>query len=266
MARLTWDGTGEKFFETGTKYGVLYTQNDDGTYAEGVEWNGLTGVTENPTGAEANKLWADNDLYADLRSAEELEGSITAYTYPDEFAQCDGSAVPVDGVYIGQQKRRKFGLCYRTEVGNDVSDNLAYKLHIIYGATASPSEKGYTTINDSPEAVEFSWDFTTTPVKVTKYNDMEFKNTASIVIDSRKFSTTELKAKLTALENILYGADNVYTATSDTSPVAGKTYYTKSGDVYSEFTGSTFANGTTYYELIGDPRLPLPDEVIDVLN
>ena len=234
MARLSWDGTGEKFFETGTKYGVLYTQNDDGTYADGVEWNGLTGVTENPTGAEANKLWADNDLYADLRSAEELEGSITAYTYPDEFAQCDGSGVPEDGIYIGQQKRRKFGLCYRTEIGNDVSDNLAYKLHIIYGATASPSEKGYTTINDSPEAVEFSWDFTTTPVKVSKHNDVEYKNTASIVIDSRKFTTTAAKAKLTALENILYGVNADSTASPAVTDAA--------------------------------PRLPLPDEVISTLS
>ena len=207
MARLSWDGTGEKFFETGTKYGVLYTQNDDGTYADGVEWNGLTGVTENPTGAEANKLWADNDLYADLRSAEELEGSITAYTYPDEFAQCDGSGVPEDGIYIGQQKRRKFGLCYRTEIGNDVSDNLAYKLHIIYGATASPSESSYSTINDSPEAITFSWELTTIPVSAGDDN----LPTATITIDSTKFTdidqTTGKSTKLAAFEEILYGKD-----------------------------------------------------------
>lgn len=229
MARLTWDGTGEKFFETGTKYGVLYVQNDDGTYANGVEWNGLTGFTENPTGAESNKLYADNDLYADLRSAEELEGSLTAYTYPDEFAECDGSAEPVTGVYIGQQKRKKFAFCYRTEVGNDVSDAIGYKIHIIYGATASPSEKSYTTINDSPEAVEFSWDITTTPIKVSKYGGQEFKNTASIVIDSRKFATTALAAKLEDLEDILYGTD-----------------------------GASGSAGT-------EARLPLPDEVLSTL-
>lgn len=233
MARLSWDGVGEKFFETGTKNGVLYVQKDDGTYDNGVEWNGLTGFTENPTGAESNKLYADNDLYADLRSAEELEGSLTAYTYPDEFAECDGSGKPIDGVYIGQQKRRKFAICYRTEIGNDVSDSMGYKLHIIYGATASPSEKAYTTINDSPEAVEFSWDITTTPIKVSKYNDVEYKNTASIVIDSRKFTTEEAKAKLKALEDILYGVDADSTATPAVSD--------------------------------SEPRLPLPDEVLSTL-
>ena len=228
MPRLKWDQTGQKYFETGTKNGVLFVQDDTGAYQTGVPWNGLTGFTESPTGAEATKLYADDGVYAELRSAEELEGSLTAYTYPDEFAECDGSAEVVEGtgVYIGQQARRKFAFCYRTTIGNDVNTEVGYKLHIIYGATASPSEKAYTTINDSPEGIEFSWDITTTPVPVTAVGNKAFKNTASIVLDSRKINS----AKLTTIENTLYGTD-----------------------------GEGSETGT-------DSTLMLPDDIIDVLT
>ena len=198
MSKLVWDKTGERFYETGVNQGVLYPQGVNGTYPKGVAWNGLTAVTESPTGAEATPLYADNIKYLNLISAEEFGSTIEAYTYPDEFAQCDGSAEIADGVMIGQQSRKAFGLSYKTKLGNDVDgDDHGYKLHIIYGATAAPSEKGYATINDSPEAITFSWEVTTTPVSVTG-----FKPTASIVIDSTKAD----KTKLAALETILYGS------------------------------------------------------------
>lgn len=199
MAKLVWDETGKKFYETGVKQGVLYVQGAGGTYPTGVAWNGLTAVTESPSGAEATALYADDIKYLNLMSTEEFGATIEAYTYPDEFAECDGSAELAQGVTIGQQSRKTFGLCYKTTLGNDVDGNAhGYKLHIIYGATASPSEKGYSTINDSPEAITFSWEVTTTPVNVTG-----FKPTASIVIDSTKAD----KTKLTALEKILYGGE-----------------------------------------------------------
>ena len=195
---LVWDQTGEKFYETGVKNGVLYVQHTDGTYPKGVAWNGLTAVTESPSGAEKTPLYADDTKYLNLMSAEEFGATIEAYTYPDEFAQCDGSAEIADGVTIGQQARKTFGMAYKTTLGNDVSNNdYGYKLHIIYGALASPSEKGYSTINDSPEAITFSWEVTTTPVNVTGK-----KPTASLVIDSTKANPE----KLTALEKILFGS------------------------------------------------------------
>ena len=198
MARLTWDQTGERLYETGVDRGVLYI-NGTGTYDKGVAWNGLTGVTESPSGAEATDLYADNIKYLSMRSAETFGATIEAYTYPDEFAECDGSASLATGVTIGQQSRKTFGLCYRTQIGNDVDLNdHGYKLHLIYGCSASPSEKAYATINDSPEAITFSWELTTTPVNVTG-----FKPTACIIIDSTKADPE----CLTALEDILYGTD-----------------------------------------------------------
>ena len=195
---LVWDQTGEKFYETGVKNGVLYVQHTDGTYPKGVAWNGLTAVTESPSGAEKTALYADDTKYLNMMSAEEFGATIEAYTYPDEFAQCDGSAEIAEGVTIGQQARKTFGMAYKTTLGNDVSNNdYGYKLHIIYGALASPSEKGYSTINDSPEAITFSWEVTTTPVNVTGK-----KPTASLVIDSTKANPE----KLTALEKILFGS------------------------------------------------------------
>ena len=199
MAKLVWDKSGERLYETGVKQGVLYPQDTAGTYPEGVAWNGLTAVTETPSGAETTALYADDIKYVNLISAEELGGTIEAYMYPDEFAECDGSVALTPGMYIGQQDRKTFGLCYRTTLGNDTdSNNHGYKLHIIYGALAAPSEKAYATINDSPEAITFSWEFKTTPVNVTGH-----KPTASIVIDSTKVDAE----KLAALEKILYGDD-----------------------------------------------------------
>ena len=198
MAKLVWDQTGDRLYETGVKNGVLYIPTA-GVYSKGVAWNGLTAVTESPSGAEATALYADDTKYLSLMSTEEFGATIEAYTYPDEFAACDGSAELADGVMIGQQKRSTFGLCYKTTIGNDTEGNdHGYKLHIIYGAQAAPSEKAYSTINDSPEAITFSWEITTTPVNVTGA-----KPTASLVIDSTKADPS----KLAALEDILYGKD-----------------------------------------------------------
>ena len=198
MSKLTWDNIGERLFETGVKQGVLYPIQSDGKYTKGVAWNGLTAVTESPSGAEATPLYADDIKYLNLLSNEEFGATIEAYTYPDEFAECDGSAELVTGVMIGQQKRKVFGLCYRTTIGNDVDGNdHGYKLHLIYGCLAAPSEKAYSTINDSPEAITFSWEVTTTPVNVEG-----FKPTSQITIDSTKADPT----KLAALEAVLYGS------------------------------------------------------------
>ena len=216
MSKLVWDKTGERLYETGVKQGVLYPQAAGGTYPKGVAWNGLTNITESPSGAEATALYADDIKYLNLVSAEEFGGTIEAYTYPDEFAECDGSAALTEGVFIGQQDRKTFGLCYRTTLGNDVDSNgHGYKLHLIYGALAAPSEKAYATINDSPEAITFSWEFKTTPVNVTGH-----KPTASLTLDSTKVSET----KMAALEKVLYG------------------------------------DGDT------EARLPLPDEVVQILT
>ena len=199
MSKLIWDASGERLYETGVKQGVLYVMNSN-VYGNGVAWNGLTAITESPSGAESTPLYADDIKYLDLRSTEEFGATIEAYTYPDEFAACDGSASLADGVSIGQQARKMFGLCYRTTVGNDTDGtDHGYKLHLIYGATASPSEKAYETINDSPEAITFSWEITTTPVSVTG-----FKPTASITIDSTKADPT----CLAALEEKLYGGES----------------------------------------------------------
>lgn len=215
MSKLVWDQTGERLYETGVKNGVLYVQ-ENGAYPAGVAWNGLTAVTESPSGAEATALYADDIKYLNLISNEEFGATIEAYTYPDEFAVCDGSAALVEGVMLGQQTRKTFGLCYRTTLGNDsLGNDYGYKLHIIYGAMAAPSEKAYATINDSPEAITFSWEVTTTPVNVTGY-----KPTASITIDSTKVDAT----KLAALEDILYGSES------------------------------------------GEARLPLPDEIADLMK
>ena len=200
MSKLVWDTTGERYYETGVKKGVLYVQTA-GAYPKGVAWNGLTAVTESPSGAEATALYADDIKYLNLMSNEEFGATIEAYTYPDEFAACDGSAALVDGVMIGQQKRSAFGLCYRTAIGNDTDgSDYGYKLHLVYGCQAAPSEKGYSTINDSPEAITFSWEVTTTPVEVTGH-----KPTSCITIDSTKVDP----GKLAALEKVLYGDTDV---------------------------------------------------------
>lgn len=223
MSRIKWDNTGERLYETGVKNGVLYPIQTGGTYSKGVAWNGLTAVTESPSGAEATPLYADDIKYLNLMSNEEFGCTVEAYTYPDEFAECDGSAALAEGVMIGQQKRKTFGLCYRTSLGNDVDGtDYGYKLHLVYGCLAAPSEKAYATINDSPEAITFSWEVSTTPVNVTG-----FKPTSCITIDSTKADSE----KLTALEDILYGKD----AGPEGTPAAV------------------------------DPRLPLPDEVAQLM-
>ena len=199
MTKLVWDETGKRLYETGVKNGVLYPQDTTGTYPKGVAWNGLTAVTQSPSGAEATPLYADDMKYLNLYSAEEFGATIEAYTYPDEFAECDGSAELAKGVMIGQQPRKAFGLAYKTVIGNDVKNNkYGYKLHLIYGAMASPSEKAYASINDSPEAITFSWEITTTPVSV-----VGFEPTAYIEIDSTKAEPT----KLAKLEAKLFGSE-----------------------------------------------------------
>lgn len=198
MSKIIWDNTGERTYETGVDHGVLYPIQEGGLYTKGVAWNGLTAITESPSGAEATPLYADNIKYLNLVSAEDFGCTIEAYTYPDEFAECDGSAEIATGVYAGQQARKVFGLCYRTVLGNDTDSNAhGYKLHLIYGCLASPSEKSYSTVNDSPEAITFSWEVKSTPVNVSG-----FKPTAVLTIDSTKVEPT----KLTALEDVLYGS------------------------------------------------------------
>ena len=201
MAKIKWDEAGKHVYETGVSKGVLYVMSDTpGTYGKGVAWNGLSSVSESPTGAEVSAIYADNIKYLNLMSREEFEGSIEAYTYPDEFMACDGSASPEDakGFIVGQQDRKTFAFCYQTKVGNDLNPEAGHKIHIIYGALASPSERSYETVNDSPEAMTFSWDITTTPVAVTG-----FKPTAHVELDSTKIAAD----KLAKIEAKLYGTD-----------------------------------------------------------
>lgn len=201
MPKIKWDTSGNRFYETGVDRGVLYLPDITGEYTDGVAWNGLTAITESPSGAEANPIYADNMKYLNLISAEEFGATIEAFFYPDEFAVCDGTALPIEGVAVGQQVRKPFGLHYRTKLGNDIAGaDYAYKLHLIYGAMAAPSEKAYATVNDSPEALAFSWEVTTTPVEVPG-----LKPTACVTIDSSKVSVTGLAA----LETILYGSETV---------------------------------------------------------
>ena len=216
MSKLVWDQSGKRLYETGVDHGVLYPIQTGGVYSKGVAWNGLTAVTESPSGADVNDIYADNMKYLGLVGAEKFGATVEAYTYPDEFAECDGSVELVKGATIGQQNRKVFGIVYRTVIGNDVDGNEhGYKLHLIYGATAAPSEKAYNTINEDPEAITFSWELSTTPVNVTGH-----KPTASLTIDSTKADPT----KLAELEKILFG---------DTET---------------------------------EPRLPLPDEIAQLLN
>ena len=214
MSKIKWDQTGERFYETGVSKGVLYPYATS-DYGDGVAWNGLTNVSESPEGAEATPLYADNIKYLNLMSTEEFKATVEAYTYPDEFAACNGEAELGTGVSIGQQKRKSFGMSYQTKIGNDVDSDLGYKIHLIYGALAAPSEKSYATVNDSPEAITFSWELSTTPVEVEG-----FKPTATLVIDSTKVDA----GKLAKLEAVLYGDEN------------------------------------------NDARLPLPDEVLSIIN
>lgn len=217
MAKLVWDQIGEKLYETGVDHGVLYVMNASGAYGDGVAWNGLTGVSENPSGADANPIYADNIKYLELRSAEEFGCTIEAYTYPDEFAVCDGSANAVAGLKLGQQRRTPFGFTYRTRLGNDTQfDDYGYKIHLVYNCTASPSSKSYQTVNDSPEAITFSWEVTATkvpvvsldannvPVEILDADSKPYRPVATLEIDSTKVDSV----KLAALEAKLYGTDS----------------------------------------------------------
>lgn len=230
MSKLIWDKIGERLYETGISHGVLYPVQSNGKYGKGVAWNGLISVSESPSGAETTPQWADNIKYLNLMSVEEFGATIEAFTYPDEFAECDGSAEIAPGVFAGQQSRKMFGLCYRTILGNDVEeDDYGYRLHLIYGAKAAPSEKGYSTKSDSPEAITLSWELSTTPADIAgTVNGKKVKPTACITIDSTKVDA----AKLAALEEILYGKD------------------------------PTTEDGTDGV----DPRLPMPDEVIQLME
>jgi hypothetical protein len=260
MAELVWDETGQRFYETGVDHGVLYLPNTQGAYVDGVAWNGLTSISEAPSGAEPNAQYADNIKYLNLFSAEEFGATVEAFTYPDEFSQFDGLGTPSPGVSIGQQSRRSFGLSYRTKIGNDVEgDDYGYKIHLIYGATASPSEKAYNTINDSPEAITFSWELTTTPVSVPG-----MKPTSVITIDSTKVDS----ATLAALEQILYGDTAVDPAlplpgTVITMFAGGVTEVTPNQPVYNAATDTITIPtvvGVTYY-INGEP-VPAGDIVI----
>ncbi len=205
--KLVWDAVGEHYYETGVDHGVLYPMTESNKYGDGVAWNGLTAVTESPSGAEATALYADNIKYLNLISAEEYGYTIEAYTYPPEWEECDGSAQPTPGLSVGQQKRKLFGFCYRTLVGNDTDgQDHGYKLHLVYNCLAAPSERNHQTVNDSPEAVTFSWEVSTTPVTMTGY-----KPTACLTIDSTKVDST----KLASLEKILYGKDPTTTQAKD---------------------------------------------------
>lgn len=200
MAKLTWDDTSKRLYETGVKQGVLYVANSEGKYPKGVAWNGLSSISESPSGADANDIYADDSKYLTLRAAEEFGGTIEAYTYPDEFGVCDGTVEVTPGVVVGQQARKPFGLCYRTTLGNDTElDEHGYKLHLVYNATASPSERQYQTVNDSPEAISFSWEFSTTPISAGS----GYRKTSLITIDSTKVD----ESKLAALEAKLYGSE-----------------------------------------------------------
>lgn len=223
-----WDASGSRFYETGVKKCVLYVQNDSGAYPEGVAWNGITGITESPSGADANDMYADDMKYLSIRSAEDFGATIEAYTYPDEWAQCDGSAEIATGVMAGQQKRCAFGLCYRTALGNDIENNdYGYKLHLIYNATASPSERSYSTINDSPEAITFSWELTTLPVEVGG----SLKPTSIITIDSKKVDST----KLAELEKMLYGVSGTIGSSNSSDDTGVKAHLPSPSEVYALF-------------------------------
>lgn len=272
MSKIVWDAIGAHKYETGIDHGVLYPINaSNNTYDNGVAWNGLTSVSETPSGAESNAQYADNIKYLDLLSAETFGATIACFTYPPEWEECDGSVCPVEGVNLYQQNRKTFGLAYRTKIGNDLNPDAGYKLHLVYGCKATPSERAYNTVNESPEALNFSYTISTTPIDVTGY-----KPTSLITIDSTKYTETAARARLDALEEILYGSDGTatYTEFSGSTFESGVDYYTRSGVegsyVYTKTTDSSPQSGVTYYtkSVSGatNPRLPFPDEVISILR
>ena len=261
MAKLVFDAEGQHFYENGVSKGVLFVKKDDGTYDKGVVWNGLTAVNENPTGGEASSIYADNIKYLTLMSVEEFEASIEAYTYPDEFSECDGSKEVVEGVYLGQQKHRAFAMCYRTEIGNDITSELGYKLHFVYGALASPSDKNHETINDNPDATSFSWDITTTPITV---NVQGVKPTSHLIVDSTKVSA----AKMQAIEDAIYGtvlADSTLLTPDDIINIINDTtVYTITTTVTNgTYTGATSvaSNDSAQVQLAANSGYTLPANI-----
>lgn len=260
--RIKWDQTGQKKFKTGVDHGTLYPQKN-GEYPKGAAWNGLTAVNKTPSGAEDNKLYADNMQYLNLKSAETLGLTIECYMYPDEWAECNGEAELAEGVFLGQQRRNTFGFSYRNKLGNDTEgEDYGFELNLIYGCSASPSEQNNQTINESPEAATFSYEISTTPVNVSGVgpDGKPYKPSACITIDSTKVS----REKIEMIEEILYGTEGTYEKTTDTEPTAGKDYYEVIYGEYVKTTDTVFADGKNYYEQTEAPvegRLPLPDEI-----
>lgn len=280
MAKLIYHEAGKKLYETGVSDGVLYPTNSDGTYGTGVAWQGLTSVQETPSGAESNPIYADNKKYLDIRSAEQFGATIQAYTFPKAFYECDGSAFMnlgnnnvSDFITVGQQSRKVFGLAYKTIVGNDTSMNdYSYKIHMIYGATASPSQREYQTVNESPEAIQFSWELTTTPIPVPNHKDSAIITVDVSPIAAMPDSSAEKtywKGKIATLEGILWGTDPAYKLTEDTEIVTGKDYYTRSGTegsyTYTKVVSPNVSDIATYYEYTDtEPRLIMPSEFADI--
>lgn len=262
MSKIKWDQIGEKKYKTGVDHGVLYPQKN-GAYPKGVAWNGLTAVNKTPSGAEDNKLYADNMQYLNLKSAETLGLTIECYMYPDEWAECNGEAELAEGVFLGQQRRNTFGFCYRNKLGNDTEgEDYGFELNLVYGCSASPSEQSNQTINDSPEAATFSYEVSTTPINVSGVgpDGKPYKPAASITVDSTKVS----REKLTALEEILYGKDGTYVKTVDSDMQSDKNYYELVNGNYVKTDDKAFTPGKDYYDCTVEPvdgRLPLPDEI-----
>lgn len=278
MAKLKYHEAGKKLYETGISDGVLFPTTADGSYGTGVAWQGLTSVQETPSGAESNPIYADNKKYLDIRSAEQFGATVQAYTFPRAFYECDGSAFmnigegnTLDFITIGQQSRKVFGLAYKTIVGNDTMMNdYSYKIHIIYGATASPSQREYQTVNESPEAIQFSWELTTTPIDIPNH-----KPSAIITIDVSQLlalptaAREHYEAQIKTLEGKLWGVDQQYTLTTDTDLVEGKEYYKKEGDAYVVVSSPTVSEISTYYEKVVDdaaPTLVMPNEFATIFT
>lgn len=267
MSKIKWDQIGEKKYKTGVDHGVLYPQKG-GSYPVGYAWNGLTNVTETPSGAEDNPLYADNMKYLNLKSAEQLGLTIECYFYPDQWAECNGESEPESGVRLGQQRRNTFGFSYRNKLGNDTEgEDYGFEIHLIYGCSSAPSEQTNQTINESPEAATFSYEVSTTPVNVSGVgpDGKPYKPVSSITIDSTKAA----REKLTKLEEILYGIEGVYEKTTDTDFDPSTTYYVFEDGEYVKTTDTEFVDGTVYYEETTAPvegRLPLPNEVISLFG
>lgn len=262
MGKIKWDQIGERKYKTGVDHGVLYLYKNGG-YTNAVPWNGLTTVTKSPTGAEPTKLYADNMEYLSIQSAESLGLTIECYTYPNEFAACNGETELAEGISLGQQRRNTFGFAYRNKIGNDIeNEDYGFELNLVYGCTASPSEQSNQTINESPEASTFSYEISTTPVNVSGVgpDGKPYKPSATIIIDSTKID----REKLVMLEGILYGKDGTYDKTSDTFIDSSKDYYELVNGVYEKTEDTNFVDGKDYYELTEEGsvgRLPLPDEI-----